>query len=450
MFGTTPSGSEEVLLFTHTDNPRLRYVLHILFGVLFRISYRITRQAEEWLCYQGPRLYYGNEPSFQKTAAVCIPSVGLLDNMGIEPIIPTICSDARFKYPGLFPVASANNLGIGFDLLSMVFFLVTRYEEYVCTNKDEFGRMPASESWQYKLGVLEYPLVDYWGAQLIRTLQHKWPGWQVPERKFSRLSTFDIDIAWAFLHRPWWRQLLSVGRDIARGKFRKLLHRWRVWCGRAADPYATYELLLASLRTSDAVLFFFLLSDYARYEPAISYRNPTLRALVQQLAKKGEPGIHPSLASHHNLEWLIREKTRLEKIIGTSVVRSRQHFLSFSLPETYRRLERAGIEYDFSMGYPEYPGFRAGISVAFPWYDLVDERMSSLMVQPFQVMDVTMKQYQGLSVEAAIEQIERLEGYVEEVRGTFCILWHNSSFYGEEGWDGWELVFHRAIGSNPE
>lgn len=446
MFGIKPSAPTEVLVYSGMDSPRLRYVLHIIFGVLYPCAYRLTANWEEWVGFQGVRVGYGCGLEDGASGSVRIPSDGLVEYSSIQPITPEICSDPRFVYPALFPVTSQGQVDFSFDLFSMVFFLLSRYEEYFITQRDVFGRMPAKESWQYKWGILEYPLVDYWVGQFIQSLRVKWPDWAAPSRKFTRQLTCDIDIAWAFLHRPWWRQALALGRDVWRWRREHLRTRMRVWFRRIPDPYDTYPLLEKAHWFTDEVLFFFLLSDYAPNERAISYRHPKMRALVRSLSERFELGIHPSLASHRSLDAVMKEKKRLEHITGKEVIRSRQHFLAFSLPETYRRLEQAGIKWDYSMGYAECPGFRAGISVAFPWYDLYEERMTSLMVQPFQVMDVTLKQYQKLQPAEAMACIARLQTRVQQVGGTFSLLWHNSSFYEEEGWDGWDAVFRMATG----
>ena len=48
---------------------------------------------------------------------------------------------------------------------------------------------------------------------------------------------------------------------------------------------------------------------------------------------------------------------------------------------------------DYSMGYVGEPGFRAGISIPFPFYNLLDEKETALMVHPFAFMDRGLKDY---------------------------------------------------------
>ena len=93
------------------------------------------------------------------------------------------------------------------------------------------------------------------------------------------------------------------------------------------------------------------------------------------------------------------------------------------------------------MGYAEQPGFRAGTSEPFHWYDLAAERKTDLLVFPFAVMDVTLKNYQQMSPQEAQVMLQDLQAYCQTEGLTFCTLWHNSSFSEAHGWAGWWEVY---------
>ena len=83
----------------------------------------------------------------------------------------------------------------------------------------------------------------------------------------------------------------------------------------------------------------------------------------------------------------MREKKVLETAANTAINSSRQHYIKFSLPETFERLIEAGIENDYSMGYGSINGFRASFASSFNWYDLKTETITSLKIHPFCFMD---------------------------------------------------------------
>ena len=179
------------------------------------------------------------------------------------------------------------------------------------------------------------------------------------------------------------------------------------------------------------------------------------RGLMRRLADAAEVGIHPSYRSSDREELFSVEKARLEEIIGGAVTRSRQHYLRFRLPETYRALIQAGLSSDASMGYGDAVGWRAGTNLPFPWYDLEREASTRLTVLPFAAMDVTLRNYLGLSARASAERVRALAERVLPYGGPFCLLWHNSSFAAEYGWAGWWDMYRdlatslTAMGVNP-
>ena len=97
------------------------------------------------------------------------------------------------------------------------------------------------------------------------------------------------------------------------------------------------------------------------------------------------------------------------------------------------------------MGYPDQVGFRAGTSQSFYWYDLENDLQTKLRIHPFCVMDVTLKQYLKLNPEQAFRQVQQILVQLKALRGQFTIIWHNSSFYGREGWVGWKKLYQDIL-----
>ncbi len=104
-------------------------------------------------------------------------------------------------------------------------------------------------------------------------------------------------------------------------------------------------------------------------------------------------GLHPSYRSAGRLKTLRMETERYRSITGHHPEKARQHWLLLNLPDTYREFEEAALSYDYTMGFQDQPGFRAGIARPFPFYDLTREKITGLTVVPFQIMDGTLRQY---------------------------------------------------------
>ena len=135
----------------------------------------------------------------------------------------------------------------------------------------------------------------------------------------------------------------------------------------------------------------------------------------------------------------------MKLITGRDVTRSRFHFIRFSMPDSYRCLVNAGITEDYSMGYPDEPGFRAGIARPYYFYDLISDRQTNLKIFPFMVMDVTLYQYKNMGPDEAGQSIGRLVENVRSVDGVFVSLWHNSSLQDKPEWEGWRRVFETML-----
>ena len=142
---------------------------------------------------------------------------------------------------------------------------------------------------------------------------------------------------------------------------------------------------------------------------------------------------------------LKKEKERLESITNIPTTISRQHFLRFSLPETYQNLIDLEINEDYSMGYASHVGFRAGTSIPFHFFDLDFEIQTPLLIYPFALMDTTLNDYMGLTPKQSLGRTKDLLHEVMKVKGTFITLFHNESVSGYLRWNGWQKVYETML-----
>ena len=99
------------------------------------------------------------------------------------------------------------------------------------------------------------------------------------------------------------------------------------------------------------------------------------------------------------------------------------------------------------MGYPDEPGFRAGIGRPYYFYDVLEDIQTSLKIVPFQVMDATLYKYKNLDPAASKEVILNLINETRKVGGLFVSIWHNTSLLDNEEWIGWREVFEFMLKS---
>lgn len=426
-----------ILVYADEKTPRLEYTVRLIFQQILGSEVEITTDFQRFELARLPKINYSDKQSGDE---LFLPPAPLLFSTGTAmPAVSPIISDGETGFFGTPPEAF-----LPFDPFASAFLIVSRMEEYTAPVKDQHGRFPAAESLLSKHHLLEKAVVNRWVRMIADKLEERVGHPIFKPRGFTFLSTIDVDNAWAYRNKGLLRTTASLAGKLFRGDFPAMKEHAGVLAGKIKDPYDNYGYLCESFRgQEEKIRFFFLLGDLARYDRQVSWKNSGFRGVVRDINRRFRAGLHPSYAASSDPSGsLLRlEKARLERITGKPAFASRFHFLRLRFPESYRQLAETGITDDFSMGYPDQPGFRSGICTPYYHYDLSQEQTTRLLIHPFQVMDVTLKQYLGLTPEEAIEKIKSLMEEVRYCGGTFCSIWHNESLSDKGTWKGYRRVF---------
>jgi hypothetical protein len=341
---------------------------------------------------------------------------------------------------------TSSNSSIPFDIFAASFYLISRYEEYLPHVRDVHERFTAEQSLAYKFRFLEKPVVDIWALKLKDILKERFPEYHFPEREFSYISTIDVDNAYAYKYKSFVRTSGGFINDFFKLHLKSFWDRLLVLLRVRKDPYNTFEHILALSNTYKVkVIFFFLIADYTTFDTNVSATKRQFRLLIKHIADYASIGLHPSYYTMKNSVMLKKEKERLESITNIPATISRQHFLRFSLPETYQNLIDLEINEDYSMGYASHVGFRAGTSIPFHFFDLDFEIQTPLLIYPFALMDTTLNDYMGLTPKQSLGRTKDLLQEVMNVKGTFITLFHNESVSGYLRWNGWQRVYETML-----
>lgn len=433
------------MLYSPDVSERLRYITSYLFEELWQETLLITSDRERYA--QGSGIGINYSASAIREQEVQIYPHTLLSEQGVQE--QTLSSGLFQGVPTCFAVPPGSALP--FDPLAASFFVLSRYEEYLPYEADGHGRYPAALSWAYRNGALSRPIIWEWLKLLAATIQTKFPQWR-PARtaaSYQFAPTYDIDISWAFRFRGW-RGWARAAIEALRFDGRMWRGRLRSWFDATQDPFFTFPALQKLHQDSGLrPVVFWLVADRSKHDinPRVSLR--AFQELIRQVATWSDSGLHPSYMGGQSTAGIQKEKKRLESVLDSTIVKSRQHFLRLSLPDTYRALRKAGIKSDYSMGFAAQAGFRAGTTEPFWWYDLSAEQVTKLRVHPFAVMDVTLKQYLAMQPEEAQNYLRDLQAYCRREGLQFCTLWHNSSFSDLHGWEGWQAVYWSLFSAKP-
>lgn len=432
-----------LLIYTHKITPRLTYIFKHIFARILNIPVSLTTKIEDFKAYDGLKFSYTKQPLGDE---LFVKSNDFLFSQGIDYIDITV-----FNWdgvPGFFYAAAPS--AIPFDIFAASFYLVSRYEEYLPHVKDKFERFPAEESLAYQHKFLEKPIVDIWAFKFKNILLKRFPEEKLVseknKRNFKFVSTIDVDIAYSFKNKGFIRTIGIVSLDLIQFKIKDIWNRFLVIFNFKQDPFDTYDALLSLQKEYNVpTIFFFLLSEYTTYDKNISAGNLKYKLLIKNVADYAKVGIHPSYFTMKNDQKLKKEKTRLEQIVNFPVTKSRHHYLRIELPETYQNLVDLEITEDYSMGYADHFGFRAGTCTPFYFYDLDFEIQTPLKVFPFAVMDGTLKDYLNFTTKKSFDTFLNLAEEVKQVNGLFITVFHNESVSGSGRWRGWDKLYENLL-----
>ena len=426
-----------ILVYTHKITPRVRYIFKHIFTRVLLVPVSFTTKVEDFVAHNGPKLSYTRLPLGNE---FFVKSNDLLFEQGINDLEISI---SNWDETPCFVNAGPNS-SLPFDIFAASFYLISRYEEYLPHVKDVHERFTAEQSLAYNFNFLEKPVVDIWVTKLKAILKQRFPDYHFPDREFRYISTIDVDNAFAYKYKSLVRTFGAFSSDFFKLQIRSFWSRLLVILRIRKDPNNTFDQILTLSKTYDVdLIFFFLIGDYTTFDTNISTTKRQFRLLIKHIADYARVGLHPSYYTMKNNEMLKKEKERLESITNIPTTISRQHFLRFSLPETYQNLIDLEIEEDYSMGYASHVGFRASTSIPFHFFDLDFEIQTPLLVYPFALMDTTLNDYMGLTPKQSLGRTKDLLNEVMNVNGTFITLFHNESLSGYLRWNGWKKVYEK-------
>jgi len=421
-----------LLVYSDITSSRLQYTCDFIFKEQFGIDYKITIDSESFRNHAGAKINYSNS---RMEDVYTIQSQSLLFEHDIKE--QTInCVDLN-NYKAFFKTSDSD---FPFDIFAAIFYLLSRYEEYLPHEKDMYGRFAHENSISFKEGFLNKPVINIWLTDFSSSLKKIFPALTFKTKTFNFLPTYDIDIAYSFKHKGFIRNLGGFIKSPS-------LERLAVLAGLKKDPFDSFDFMdkLHTEFNLNPVYFFLVATSGSLYDKNISPYSNAMWQLIKRHAKKYRSGLHPSWRSNNNFSILLKEKKILETAGKMEVNISRQHYIKMSMPQTYQELIKAGIEADYTMGYGSINGFRASVASTFYWYDLTTEKTTSLQLYPFCYMDANSFYEQDLDAGQALEELQYYLNECKKVNGFFISIFHNNFLGTDKQFTGWKEMYTKFI-----
>ncbi|MEE4256363.1 MAG: hypothetical protein V2I47_04935 [Bacteroidales bacterium] len=428
-----------ILIYTPQQTPRIRYIFGLIFKGLLRDDFEITSDREVFKGADGPKINYSAE---DEAGGLFFQAQGLLTEKNIVAKKLVFLEDE--EPVAFFPVNKGSS-AMRFDPFAAAFYLVSRYEEYLPFVRDEYGRFQARESIAWKKDFLDKPVVNIWAKKIAALIREKWPSWSPGSKAYRFIPTIDINAAWKYRRKGFFRTFAAFSDEVFRGEFSQALERIRVLNNRIPDPFDTYtEQLALHKKYALDTIYFVLFAEYDTNDRNIPVSNRHFIKLIKGLADYCKIGIHTSFASLKAHEKLDQEFLRLSAVLNKEVNMTRQHFHVLNMPITYRNFVNRDVENDFSMGYAVIPGFRAGICDPFYFYDLDFEMETDMKVWPYAIVDK--------AIELGYDLNRSFRSIIDAVKaqdGTLITLWNNESLTRDRrakaGLDDYESMIRMAL-----
>jgi len=293
--------------------------------------------------------------------------------------------------------------------------LYTLKEEYSPQQRDRFGRIPYAHSTNQH--ILE-PKVSHY-------LVDDNPPLEYPDgQQFAVCLTHDVDEVYPPITHTIRSSLTCLKERDFKG-----LRRQAFWGahGKERSPYWNFNEIMDLEQQYSAHSSFYLLAtdtDIRRFR----YKIEDLEDELGLILDRGwEIGLHGGYYAPDHQEEIQREKQRLEQVLGRKVTGYRNHYLRFTVPDSWEHLARAGFQYDTTLGYPDMVGFRNGMCHPFLPYNLNTGKEVNILEFPMIIMDLTLFK-STRSYEEAGDLAMRLVDTVASYKGVLTLNWHSEFF----------------------
>ena len=365
-----------ILIHTPVVKPRIIYVFRHFFQYRLGQEVSFTSDVSAFVAHSGPKMSYGDVPLGNE---FFIAANGLLAEQGVNSVDISV-----FQWEGMpaFFATSAKSQ-LPFDFFAASFYLMSRYEEYMPYVPDDLGRFKVEQSLAHNHNFLDLPLIDMWFERFVAA----WTDFFELPPFTQQVSTTELVVEipqlYAYKYKTLFRSFFEGLYDFGRLRFAKTFDRLMVILRFREDPLiGLIEQMEAFRSTAVSFRFFALYAALGIHDKSLSVFSKKHQQELKSLSDYAPTAPLASFESTQKSQKLVQDITRFSGLIHRPIKAIRQHKLVLRFPDTYRTYASLGIKHDYSMQYPNVPGFRASTAHPFRFYDLGEEQQTPLTIHP--------------------------------------------------------------------
>ncbi|MFD1872380.1 DUF7033 domain-containing protein [Hymenobacter bucti] len=327
-------------------------------------------------------------------------------------------------------VLQENRAFISADIISAAFYLLSGWQEYFSTERDQHGRFPYAASVQQQYSFVALPVVNYYFDVLRAAVEHvsgqllQPRRWGDQQAAFAAFISHDVDN----LHSGWKAPAKAALQQRQLGRFGRLL--WQHLT--QPDAWDNLEAVAAQVAQYGGRSTFFILPNHcpaSNGTPNADYRlTRRLEQRLEQLEYQGcETGLHGSLGTSISPGKLRSEIKRA----NLNTTGCRFHYLSWEPRLTpFIAFLRDFFSYDSTLCFAEYFGFRHSYCLPFYPFDFNVGQEVEFLEIPLNVMDATLHHpnYLQLAPAEILPALRPMFAKIKRFGGVASVLWHNQNF----------------------
>lgn len=334
------------------------------------------------------------------------------------------------------------------DLLGGSFFMLTRWEEFICPEKDKYERFPEENSISVKNNFYHKPIVNEYLELLWQMLQYLGVNQKRKERNYQVKLTHDIDFYKKF--KSGWKIIKTIlGDIIVRKSFKLALKSLNLakeaMLNPKSDPFYQFDFFMQCAERYNLKAYFYFIAAYKKEkQTTYNINHSSVKATIKIIEEKGHKiGIHAGWNTFLNPKRLNAEKRRLEVLCSQKITEGRQHYLRFKTPETWQHWQESGLKKDSSTAFSDRIGFRAGVCYSYPVFDVVQRKELTIKESPLIIMDTALKS-EFKTKENMLFAVKQISKNIKRYSGELVLLWHNSNLENY-GWENYSTFYKKIL-----
>lgn len=418
------------------DTRQLRFDLHDTDQILFRAGGRTVTFASVFPDLNAEREDWPGQMPSEPLPRFSEATIRGFNQPQPHDVVPTLFGPAEV-------VQAQDGIRVEADLFGGLFFLLSRFEEIVSSERDMHDRFPGKGSLAHRAGFLAQPLADVYRHIIRHLIARMWPSWTMAvETPKPMQVSCDVDEPFDNSASNLYRLIRSMGADLLHRHSpglavrRGLNYALRRVVGPRFDPCYTFNCYMdmCEARNLKATFYFIAGHSAGKIDGTYEIDEPRILSLLRKISDRGHHiGMHGSYNTFRDASQLALERAALNKAleragVSLEVTENRQHYLRWDTSCTPENLVSAGFKSDATGGFADLPGFRYGTARPFRMWSWHELRPLDLVQKPLIVMEGTLLSdlYMNLDFEKAAQHIESLQTASEQFGGAFSLLWHNS------------------------